>query len=167
MNQSISIIEKYSRHWPLITYISISLSVLFFSAYLLSNGVLLTGYLRLFAFVFFAAGVFGLFKMKDGRVRIEVESESNGSVVSRFYRGDELLLEESWNLRELHDAEITEMPNKNFYYDLVKSAKAVRVRGEKDDSWLYFNKLSNRVVPLDNEQAEALCSFLEKLHSDH
>jgi hypothetical protein len=160
MTRKISLHEKYSSYWPLITYSSIILALILFTAYLFSEGVLLSGYLRLFAFIFFAAGVFGLFKMKDGKVKMIVEINES-EVISRFFRNGEQFLEESWNFDQLQDVQVTDMPNKNFYYDFVKSSKAVRVKGKKDDSWLYFNKISNRIIPLEKHQAEALKDFLK------
>lgn len=160
MTHTITLHEKYSSYWPLITYSSIILSLILFTAYLFSEGVLLSGYLRLFAFIFFAAGIFGLFKMKDGKVKMVVEAKES-VVISRFFRNGEQILEESWNLDQLQDVQVQEMPNKNFYYDLVKSSKAVRVKGSDDDSWLYFNKISNRIIPLEKHQAESLRDFLK------
>lgn len=160
MTQKLILHEKYSRYWPLITYSSIILSMILFTAYLFSEGVLLSGYLRLFAFIFFAAGIFGLFKIKDGKVKMVVEV-NDSEVMSRFFRNGEQILEESWNLDQLQNVQVTQMPNKNFYYDLVKSSKAVRVKGSNDDSWLYFNKITNRIIPLDKDQAESLRDFLK------
>ncbi len=163
MKKELTVREKYSRHWPLIAAASMVLAILFFISYWLVSDVLLEGYLRLIAFGFFALGLLSLFKIKDGQVEIHlfVDEEDVLNVVYKV-RGD-VIHEEKWSRFELGNIKIDEMPNRSLYNDIMKSDRCIRLSRKNEHDWMYFNKVSGRVIPFSQENAREVYSFLNEI----
>lgn len=165
MNKQLTIQEKYSRYWPAIAIISMCLAVIFFIFYQSVENVLWEGYLRLASFGFFALGLLSLFKIKDGQVEISVSIEEE--VIKSDYKvRDQVIHTEEWPKTDIFKLKIDEMPNKSLYNDIMKSDKCIRFCRNDEESWIYFNKLKNRVIPLSSKNANLLYEFLkESTHS--
>ncbi len=163
MTKTLTVYEKYLKQWPFIAIASLILSVVFFISFLVVADVLIAGYLRLIAFGFFAIGLLSLLKIKDGQVEIKLELDED-DVLRLIYRvRDRIIHQEEWSVSEIGEVKIDEMPNRSLYNDIMKSDRCLRFRRNKESDWLYLNKLSSRVVPLSQNNAEKVYSFLKNI----
>jgi hypothetical protein len=163
MKKSLTVREKYSRHWPVIAGVSMILSLLFFFWYWVAADVLLEGYLRLIAFGFFALGLLSLFKIKDGQVEIVLNVDNDDVLHVTYKVRDNIIYEENWSRFEFESVKIDEMPNRSLYNDIMKSDRCLRFRRKNESDWIYFNKVSGRVIPFSDENAKQIYNFLEAL----
>lgn len=161
MSNTLVIREKYSKYWPQIAIINLLLALLLFVSYQFIDDVLLVGYLRLGAFIFFAAGLLSLFKVKDGQVEIIVELEDD-SVESTYKVRGETIFATSHPTSDLHELKIDQLPDKSIYNNFVKNDKCVRFRRKDESNWFFFNEMESRVIPLNEENAKRLYSFLKE-----
>lgn len=165
MSNVLEIEEKYSRLWPLVAFISGIVAVLLFIYYLAVDEVLLEGYLRLISFSFFALMVLSLFKVKDGKVIIRLEQIDRSILVSYFVR-DRLVYEENFEIKEIDEVRIDQMPNKSLYNDFARKDRTVRFKKKKSDTWIYLAQLHGRVIPLTHQNAEKVTNYLESVIQD-
>lgn len=160
MKNQLIIQEKYSRFWPLISLMSFLIAIALFISYLTVTDVLAEGYLRMGAFIFFAAGLLSLLKLRDGRIDIVVTADDAGVIRFEYNLRAQLIFHEEWNKNELHSLKIDEMPNRSLYNDIIQSDRCIRFRRENEAEWNYLNKVNGRVIPLSNESAKKLHAFL-------
>lgn len=153
--------EKYSAYWPVITVISMILAVSIFSSLFFIENTLLAGYTRLAAFAFFVIGVIGLFKLREGKVTLEV------SMVDTYFLNVEYLVKESvkhsesLDIRNIATVKVDEMPNRSFYNDIVTSDRCIAIRHKNENDWTYLHKMNGRVIPLSSESALRIKKFIE------
>lgn len=160
MSNTLTVSEKYSRHWPLIAIVSAVLALSFYISYHLAADVLLEGYLRLVAFGFFALAVLSFFKVKDGRIEITIEKSDE--LIEIYYRvRDKIIHEEELNLADIRDLKMDQMPNKSLYNDLIQSDRCIRFRRTDSDGWLYLHEIYGRVIPLSEKNASEILQFIE------
>lgn len=156
--------EKYSQYWPMITVLSAVMCVLFLISYIIVTDVLIGGYLRLAAFAFFALSLLSLFKLKDGQIEIEFTIDKNEEpklVQLKYFVRENEIHTESHELNEFTEFKITEVPNKSFYNDLIKGDKAVRFKKKDLDDWMYLNNIYGRIIPLSQGNAEKVTEFIK------
>jgi len=153
--------EKYSAQWPLITVVSMILAVTIFSSLLFIDSTLLAGYVRLTAFAFFAIGVIGFFKLRDGKVTLHFSMEDENFLLLEYIVKSELKHSENWDLKHIATVKIEEMPNRSFYNDIVTTDRCIAIRYKDENDWTYLHKLYGRVIPLKNESAVKIKNFLE------
>lgn len=159
MNRAIEIEEKYSKFWPLIAITSGLAAVILFIYYLSVEEVLLEGYLRLISFTLFALMILSLFKVKDGKVIIRIEISDR--VVSLHYSvRDRMVYEEDFQINEIEELKVDEMPNMSLYNDFSKNDRTVRIKKRKTDGWLYLAQLYGRVIPMTKDNAERVANFI-------
>jgi len=161
MTQTLKIVEKYSRFWPMIATVSGIAAVILFTYYLMVDEVLLEGYLRLISFSFFALMVLSLFKVKDGKVVITFTSEDD-TLYLKYHVRDRLVYEENFHLQKIKDLKIDRMPNKSLYNDFAKKDRSVRFKNGKSDEWIYMAQLFGRVIPLTKENAMKIEEFVNQ-----
>lgn len=160
MTDQLVIREKYFKHWPTVSVVSLILSIVFFLVYHLIDDVLWIGYLRLAAFVCFAVALLSFFKVYDGRVEITVSIEDE--LVQSVYKvRDKIIFSTELPLSDIHKLKIDQLPNKSLYNDFTKSDKCVRFQRKDESAWFYFNEIESRVIPLSEENANRLLDFLE------
>lgn len=162
MNKTLTINEKYSRHWPFIAVISAVFALLFYISYHFTGNVLLEGYLRLTAFGLFALALLSLFKLKDGKVEINIDLEESKLVLNYRVRG-KIINEEEIELNKIETLRIDEMPNRSIYNDFNKSDRCVRYKRSDSENWIYLNEVHGRVIPLDLKDTEEIVTFVEEL----
>lgn len=163
MKQYLVIEEKYSKFWPLIAMSSLIISVILLISTFIVSGILLEGTLRMAAFVFFAVSLLSLLKLKDGRMEISVKPSEPGEVQFTYKVRDKIMFQEVFKMDELHSLKIDEMPNRSLYNDIVQSDRCIRFRRENEAEWNYLNRVNGRVIPLSNDSAKKLHSFLRAL----
>lgn len=166
MNQKLTVLEKYSRYWPQIAILSVVFSLIFLISYVLVTDVLVEGYLRLVAFVFFALAVLSFFKVKEGQITICVEITDEKVVEIKYLLRDTLVKEEEWGLSEFHSLKVDEMPDKSLYNDIMKSDRCIKFRRKDEHDWSYLNKVNQKVVPLSEENALKVYHFLNKVKKE-
>ncbi len=165
MSQALTVSEKYSPYWPAVTIGSIVISMLFFAAYIMTSDVLIGSYLRLAAFAFFVIGFLSLFKLRDGRIKIDFElKEDAGPHLDILYsvRGRNIHAE-TIDISEIKELKVDQMPNLSLYNDFNKVDRSVRFQKENMDGWLYLNEIHGRVIPLSKENAEKIVRFIKKI----
>lgn len=165
MKNELTIQEKYSKFWPLIAMVSFLISILLFISYLSVSNLLMEGYLRMGAFIFFAVSLLSLLKLRDGRIDITVTADELGVIRFQYRLREKVLFQEEWNRDELHSLKIDEMPNRSLYNDIVQSDRCIRFRRENEAEWNYLNRVNERVIPLSNESAKKLHAFLRQIPS--
>lgn len=165
MSQTLTVSEKYSRYWPAIAIGSIIASILFFGAYVVVSDVLIGSYLRLAAFAFFVIGFLSLFKLRDGRMKIEFELEDDAGPHMDVYYSvrDRNVHAETIDLSEIHDLKIDKMPNRSLYNDLNQVDRSIRFKKENMEGWMYLIEIHGRVIPLSKENAEKVVEFIKKI----
>ncbi|MCC5906527.1 MAG: hypothetical protein JJU13_09985 [Balneolaceae bacterium] len=163
MKKKLTVREKYSQHWPLVTGISMMLAVLFFISYWMVNDVLLEGYLRLVAFAFFSLGLLSLFKIKDGQVEIHLSVDEDDVLNVVYTVRDMIIYEERWSRFDLGNIKIDEMPNRSLYNDIMKSDRCIRFSRKDEHDWIYFNKVNGRVIPFSQDNAKEVYNFLKEI----
>jgi len=161
MKEELIIKEKYSKYWPFIAGISAILSVIFFLGYQFVGDVLLEGYLRLTSFAFFALSLLSLFKIRDGQIKISVRKTEDGVIEFIYSVRKQTIYEEEFSNHELENLKLDEMPNKSLYNDFMKSDRCIRFRRKDTSDWLYLNKVHGRVIPLSENNAEKMLTFLK------
>lgn len=155
--------EKYSKHWPVVAIASALLAMLLWGAYMISANVLVEGYLRFAAFCFFSLSLLSFFKVKDGRIRIDLQFEDNETLLVNYQVRKKRIASESFDLTQIEAVEINEMPNRSLYNDFATGDKAIRFKRTDADGWLYLIEVNGRVIPLDNENAEKVFVFIINL----
>ncbi len=160
--KKLTLFEKYSRHWPLITVSSTALAIFLFGAYLYSSDVLIEGYLRFAAFCFFALALLSLFKVKDGQVQIDFRFFDDGGLEIDYLVRDKNIASEAFDLNRFEDVEVNDMPNRTIYNDFARNDRAVRFREKESKTWLYLTEVHGRVIPLNHENASKLIDFLRQ-----
>ncbi len=159
--KTLTVFEKYSRHWPMIAAGSTLLTLVFWGAYMIVSDVLLEGYLRLGAFCFFALALLSFFKVKDGRIQIDMQLRDDGGLEMNYLVRNKLIAEDAFDLNSFKTIEINEMPNKSLYNDFATADKAVRFKRKDNDSWIYLTEVHGRVVPLEIQNAKKVVDFLK------
>jgi len=165
MKNTLTVSEKYSRFWPAIAGGSILASILFMAAYIAVSDVLIGSYLRLGAFAFFVIGFLSLFKLRDGRIKIQITrvEESRDLDVEYTVRGREIH-GELIDLKDIKQIKTDRMPNRSLYNDLNRTDRAVRFQKENMEGWLYLNEIHGRVIPLSEENADKIVAFIKSHH---
>lgn len=163
MKEELVIQEKYSKFWPLIAFFSFLIASALFISYLSVTDVLMEGILRMAAFIFFAAGLLSLLKLRDGRIDIVVSTVEPDVVRFQYKLRDTIIFQEERNRNEFHSLKIDEMPNRSLYNDIIQSDRCIRFRRDNEPEWNYLNQINGRVIPLSNESAKTLHFFLKKL----
>lgn len=163
MKKELVIQEKYSKFWPLIAFISFLVAIVLFISYLYVSDVLAEGTLRMVAFVFLAIGLLSLLKLRDGRIDIAVTTVEPDLIRFQYILRDEVIFQDERKRDEFHSLKIDEMPNRSLYNDIVQSDRCIRFRRENEAEWHYLNTINGRVIPLSNDSAKTLHSFLRKM----
>ncbi|MEX2574186.1 MAG: hypothetical protein WD317_07810 [Balneolaceae bacterium] len=162
---NLTIPEKYSRHWPAISIASAVLTVLFWVAYMVTTDTLAEGYFRFAAFCFFALSLLSFFKVRDGRIKINLSlSEDGGLELDYFSRGKQIA-QDTFDLNRFESVETVSMPNRTLYNDFATDDRTVRFKKKDSDEWLYLAEVNGRVIPLDHINANKVADFL-RLHLD-
>lgn len=160
--RELKIEEKYSAQWPIITVLSMVLAIAIFSSLLFIESTLLAGYARLTAFAFFALGVIGLFKLREGKVLLIFSMEDDRYMNVDYIVKNEVKHTESWDIKPISTIKIDEMPNRSFYNDIVTSDRCIAIRNENESDWTYLHKMHGRVIPLKSESARKIKKFIEE-----
>jgi len=159
MSTTLSVSEKYSRHWPAVSIISGVAALFAGLGFVLSNDVLLEGYLRLAAFIFFAICLLSLFKLRDGKIEM-IYSIGDNLLSIEYHQKNHILGQETVELSDISGLKITALPNRSLYNDLFRSDRCVRIQ-RKDSGWIYLNEVNGRVIPMDDENSEKVRNFLK------
>lgn len=162
MKKQLHIEEKFSKFWPAAAVISFLIALTFYLLYINTDEVLNGGYYRLIAFSFFAAGVLSIFKLRDGKVLLQLEISNNRDLRIHYQTKKRAIGEDQWNIEEIASVKIAEMPNKSLYNDMVASDRCVVIRLKNNSDWLYLNNLDSRVIPLTERDAEKIRQFIQK-----
>lgn len=153
--------EKFSAQWPLITVLSMILAIAIFSSLFFIESTLLAGYARLSAFAFFALGVIGLFKLRDGKVTLKISVDKDYFLSLEYVINNDIKHSESWDLSQIETVRIDEMPNRSFYNDIVTSDRCILIRNKNENDWTYLHKLYGRVIPLKGDSAIKIKKFIK------
>jgi len=161
MTHKLTVFEKYSRHWPMITIFCGVLSVILFGLFLLIESVLVGGYLRLGAFASFAVCLLSYFKLRDGQIKIDLSIDDKKKLFIDYHVKGQNVYKESFSLNELEAFKVDTVPNKSFYNDLFTGD--YRVMYKKSDYYSFLNliELRGRLIPLDEENASHIVTFIE------
>jgi hypothetical protein len=160
--KTLTVKEKYSKHWLKIAVISAILAVLLFGAYLITADVLIEGYLRLAAFCFFALSLLSFFKVKDGQIKIDLEIDEKGGLQIDYFVRNKKIAHDAFDLNRFDTIEIHEMPNRSLYNDFVTGDRAVRFKQKESSGWLYLTEVHGRVIPLDSKNATQVSEFINR-----
>lgn len=159
--ETLTVFEKYSRHWPSIAIASAVLSVIFFGAYWYSDDVLIAGYLRLAAFVFFALSLLSFFKWKDGQMKIDLNLDQDHKIKLNYFVRDRFIASDHFDLNDVTEVEVNKMPNKTLYNEFATGDRCIRFRRKDTGEWSYLNEVQGRIIPLDTENANQVAEFIE------
>lgn len=162
MKKQLHIEEKFSKFWPSASVISFLIALTFYLLYINTDEVLNGGYYRLIAFSFFAAGILSIFKLRDGKVWLQLEVSGNRDLRIHYQTKKRVIGEDQWNMEEIASVKIAEMPNKSLYNDIVTSDRCLVIRLKNNSDWLYLNNLDSRVIPLAERDAEKIRQFIQK-----
>ena len=161
MTHSLTVFEKYSQHWPLVTILCGVLSVIFFGLFLLTDNALLGGYLRLAAFASFAVCLLSYFKIRDGQIKLNLSIDDSKKLLIDYYMKDQVVYKESFTLKEFEDLKMDTVPNKSFYNDLFSGDFRVIYKKSDYESFLNLIELRGRLIPLDEENASHIITFIK------
>lgn len=160
LNQ-IRIEEKFSRFWPAFAILSVGIALIFFLLYIRTDHVLYEGYFRLIAFVSFAAGLLSYFKLRDGKMVLLMERTDDGDLRIRYELKNKVIQEDAWSLKEIDSVKVDEMPNTSLYNDIVTGDRCVMIQLKNNKGMFYLNSLNNRVIPLNEADAEKIRQFVQ------
>ncbi len=163
MNPKLTVEEKYSQHWPFVCVLSLIVAGALFYNYQITENILLEGYLRLASFGFLALSILSYFKIRDGKVLIDLETDTEGVLKVMYSVRNNYIHSEEWTVKELNEIKVDEMPNRSLYNDLMKKDRCVRFKRKKEEDWIYFNKINGRVIPFTQENAEKIKTYLVNL----
>ena len=167
MSKELRVTEKYSKYWPAVTFGSLLISAGLFAAFIYADDLLLESYLRLGAFAFFVIGFLSYFKLRDGQMTIHYTLEKDReNILQVTYSADgNTHYEESIDLDDVTEIKTDDMPNRSLYNDFYKRDKSVRFKKRHMDGWLYLNELHGRVIPLSEENAKSIVTFINSQRS--
>lgn len=156
--------EKYSEHWPKIAIAGGILCLLFFGGSVYVEDVLLEGYLRLTSFALFALSVFSFFKLKDGKINIElVIGEKSENILEIIYSvRDKEVHYDSLDIKELKNIKVSDMPNLSIYNDFYFGDKVVRFKKKNMDGYMHLIEIYGRIIPLSENNAKQITNFIEE-----
>lgn len=160
--KTLTVFEKYSKHWPAITIISAVLTLLMFGAYWYSDDVLIAGYLRLGAFCFFALSLLSFFKWMDGRIKIDFILHPDKTLTLDYHVRNQKIASDHFDLSKFGNVEMQQMPNKSLYNDFATGDHCIRFKREETDEWIYLTEVHGRVIPLDIDNARQVLDFLKQ-----
>ncbi len=158
--KTLTVKEKYSRHWPAIAIASAVLAALLWGAYMLTTNVLLESYLRFAAFCFFALSLLSFFKVKDGQIQIDMKVDDDGGLIMDYLVRNKQIGHDAFDLNKVESVEINKMPNRSLYNDFATGDRTIRFKRKDSDDWLYLTEVHGRVIPLDNKNAEKIYGFI-------
>ena len=161
MSKTLTISEKYSAYWPWIALFSSIAAIITGIAYIYSENVLLEGYLRLAAFIFFAICLLSLFKVRDGKVDMKFIADDQVLTIE-YHQKNRLIEEEIFDFSDISDMKISPLPNRSIYNDLMRSDRCLQVK-RKDSGWIYLNEIDGRTIPLEECNADKIKRFLMPL----
>lgn len=161
MTHSLTVFEKYSQHWPLITVLCGVLSVILFGLFLLTDNVLVSGYLRLGAFASFAVCLLSYFKIREGQIKLELSIDDSKTLLIDYSIKDQIVFKESFALKEFEDLKKDIVPNKSFYNDLFSGDFRVMYKKSDYNSFLNLIEMRGRLIPLDDENASHIITFIK------
>lgn len=160
MQHSLTIVEKYSRYWPVAAIFSGILSIV---VYLLSLDVdvLTAGILRLAAFGLFSLSVFSFLKWRDGQMIIEIKEVDDNSVILNYSRRNRQILEESIDLSDIRDVRFSTRPDRTLFSSITWGGVSLQVKSGKSKDWIYLFSVYDRVLLLDKEDADSAISYFK------
>lgn len=158
--KTLTVKEKYSRHWPVIAIASAVLAALLWGAYMLTSNVLIESYLRFAAFCFFALSLLSFFKVKDGQIQIDMKVDDDGGLIMDYLVRNKQIGHDAFDLNRVESVEINQMPNRSLYNDFATGDRTIRFKRKDSDDWLYLTEVHGRVIPLDNSNAEKIHGFI-------
>jgi hypothetical protein len=161
MTHTITVFEKYSRHWPMTTIISGVLSVILFGLFLFTDNTLAGGYLRLGAFASFAVCLLSYFKIRDGQIKLDLSIDNSKNLLIDYFMKDQIIYKESFSLNEIQELKMDRVPNKSFYNDLFTGDFRVLYKKSDYENFLNLTEIRGRLVPLEEENALHIISFIE------
>lgn len=161
MTDSLTVFEKYSQHWPMITIFCGILSVILFGIFLITENALVSGYLRLGAFASFAVCLLSYFKIRDGQIKLDLSIDGSKKLLIDYHMKDQIIFKESFALKEIEELKMDTVPNKSFYNDLFTGDFRVMYKKTDYDSFLNLIEIRGRIIPLDEENASQIITFIE------
>jgi len=157
----LTIHEKFSRHWSTAAVISGILVLVLGLLWLNSEEILLKGYLRLATFCFFALTLLIALKLRQGQTLMDLRIDKPNASLNLIYRfKGEQVDQQTFDLRNMTQVDVVEMPNRSLYNDFSTSDVTIRIRERDDDHGYYLFSLNDRVIPLDSETAGRVVEFL-------
>lgn len=159
----LTVLEKYFTLWPYLVVASGFGSLSLFVAGQVSNHILLEGYLRLAAFALFALFLLGLFRLREGQIRIDFHSTGNGMLNIDYSVRGRSIDRQVHELSAIRTVESARMPDKTLYNNLVTSDRTLRYRPATGDSWQFLTEVRGRAVPLKPEEAAEAANFINSL----
>jgi hypothetical protein len=158
--KTLTVKEKYSRHWPAIAIASAVLAALLWGAYMLTSNVLLESYLRFAAFCFFALALLSFFKVKDGQIQIDIKVDDDGGLIMDYLVRNKQIGHDAFDLNSVESVEINKMPDRSLYNEFATGDRTIRFKRKDSDDWLYLTEVHGRVIPLDKSNAEKIYRFI-------
>lgn len=162
MKNQLYIEEKFSKFWPSVAAVSFLIAIGLFLLYIRTDHVLYAGYYRFIAFAFFATGILSVFKLRDGKILLQLKVTDDQDLQIHYKTKKREIGEDQWDLKEIASVKIAEMPNKSLYNDIVRSDRCVLIRFKDRTDWIYLNNLNSRVIPLEKRDAESVRQFIQK-----
>lgn len=162
MSRQLTVSEKYSRYWPAIAVGSAVLAVLFYLLFYFASSVLYQGYMRLISFAFFALSVLSFFKVREGKINIQIEQTDENLFTVTYRNGGKMLYSEEISGKDIAEIKIARMPNRSLYDDISRHDRCIKIRKKQSDDWVYFNVVNGKIIPLSVENAASIKAFIEQ-----
>lgn len=158
MKNSLIIEEKFSHIWKPLTILSGIITITGFTGYLYTDHILTGGYLQLISFICLVIFLIGSVKLYEGKTKIVINVQDMNLDV-KFFRKNQNIAEGEIDLLKIDKVEISELPNKTIYNDIVRSDKCIRLKNNSGQ-WIYLNEFSGKMVPLDIDSSKKIYDFL-------
>lgn len=168
MEDVIIVDEKYSKYWIWAMLIGIVFSLLLFTISKNTSNVVLGNYLQLGAFISFAATIFAVIKLWEGKKSIRLMFEDDSLVVD-IYKEQSALQRDRYDLNRVQNIYLVpskiSVPFLNIFINR-KDAATFQLLLNGEDQPFYLFQFSGRIISVSNDAAERLSAFLNTQELD-
>lgn len=165
MVKTITINENQSLSWRWTLYLSLCLTILFFTLFYQFENVVIANYARLAAFISFATAVFASLKLMEGRRTIAIEADEKKLIII-LKKKEAIIKENQYPISEIESITpvpaLVTLPFSEVTVPLPSSFTYKITLNTSDKSFYLFH-FGGAVLSVHKKQQEALDTFFKQI----
>jgi len=160
-----TIYEKDYGHWTKISIVLSLLTIILFVTQMQVNDVLVSGYIRIAAFLTFASAIFSIMKTRFSPHQIQMDIR-NRRLNLNFISNGETMLKEQLTLDTIQRLELDYQPFKFLPRDFFLNDLHLKYKSKKDGEYYGLFDINRRQIPLSKEEVKKTIQFFLKENPD-